>query len=703
MVGSKNLLNVQDDDLVFRNGYSGDYKLEDIKKAQILINGDYNFKRYDTRVNCEEVPDIAFRSAYNFEKTFSPLRASRPLSFVSSISSYNPIKFDVRDRSIRNIGGEEQREEKGDYFVSEEDYKLLLHIKNMRADHGSSETRTLKSPKRNSWFEKRWENEVALSYQDGLGRNNTSSPDLDRTRQGSNMITSSDYVMEEASPVATSFNSTNPSSLHSDAVWGKTDCEEKLKSLQINSAGLYNNDSTDIPRPDETDESFLCIKRVTQDVMLPRSLKYVGKHTTRSSQSTDKCRDEQDVDLSLDKNFKFGKATETIGGNTDSKDCINESNSSENTKFIKKHRLATSVKKIHSDELKTHENSKDTNKNPSLGSSKKSFHISYLDSLQKNPITRTDPYYDTIQTPNKFYNKESKSASVSNTNHSSQTHSSISKDQNIRVDCGRYKGYSNSILKRELSTMQQTSLKDKNLVFKNTNKRAGPVSSALKTTGTPMYQAVKGSLPSISAKTKTSTSNQFEQELESNLADTLKKIQLNKIEIPKKKLPPSTNKADLYVPKLRSPVKVHETRSEEQFNPPELKPVSPIKKRDSSLPEAIKIKKNLKPANLSISPEPSFDSNTSQKLINLNKTPPSPKKIEPVPEALEQAKKLHKPEPLPPKAQLIPEALQRATQLNKTVPSAKRVPSLPEALKKAIELQANKKRVPHHHTDPIIT
>ena len=113
------------------------YRPEDLEKAQMLLDGDYASSEIDYLQDVRPVPQMAYRSAYNYERTFSPKRGST-----------SPIRNTARRNSREHLGPSSLTFDadllsngKKQYTVSEDDYLLLQRLKHgMLVDRPSVNT-----------------------------------------------------------------------------------------------------------------------------------------------------------------------------------------------------------------------------------------------------------------------------------------------------------------------------------------------------------------------------------------------------------------------------------------------------------------------------------------------------------------------------------------------------------------------------------
>ncbi|AMD20404.1 HDL340Wp [Eremothecium sinecaudum] len=113
---------------------------DDIRKAQLLLDGVYERNISDLGENRGRLNDLAYKSAYNYERAFSPVRKKGITNYGYSIlpqSNVSANVFAMKQKPVRfdSISGEEARRE---YVVSAEDYQLLQAVKRSLASEVST-------------------------------------------------------------------------------------------------------------------------------------------------------------------------------------------------------------------------------------------------------------------------------------------------------------------------------------------------------------------------------------------------------------------------------------------------------------------------------------------------------------------------------------------------------------------------------------
>ncbi|SCU97445.1 LAME_0F19702g1_1 [Lachancea meyersii CBS 8951] len=105
------------------------YNPQDLERAQKLLSGEYpTFDERPTTFSSRNASEMAYRSAYNYEKSFSPKRNSH-----TTRSPIRPVKHpdswthdDCLDLAVSRF---DSRDSARQYMVSEEDYLLLAKLK----------------------------------------------------------------------------------------------------------------------------------------------------------------------------------------------------------------------------------------------------------------------------------------------------------------------------------------------------------------------------------------------------------------------------------------------------------------------------------------------------------------------------------------------------------------------------------------------
>lgn len=120
------------------------YPAEDFKKAQVILDGEYVSERYESEGRVGTYSEMAYRSAYNYEQTFSPKKHGRNSSLSphkqTSLSSPSKITSSrVEPPSLSKF--DDHGAHSKTFVVSEEDYLLLRKLKaNIGDDDVESES-----------------------------------------------------------------------------------------------------------------------------------------------------------------------------------------------------------------------------------------------------------------------------------------------------------------------------------------------------------------------------------------------------------------------------------------------------------------------------------------------------------------------------------------------------------------------------------
>ncbi|CDO92502.1 unnamed protein product [Kluyveromyces dobzhanskii CBS 2104] len=120
------------------------YNDDDYEKAENLLSGSYKNKpQYDTEID-RAVSSLAYKSAYNYDKTFSPKKNGS-----SNFSARNSENGTDHLERHENLGNDTRRiskfddvyknaePSKGEFVVSKEDYEMLMQMK-MKGDRVDS-------------------------------------------------------------------------------------------------------------------------------------------------------------------------------------------------------------------------------------------------------------------------------------------------------------------------------------------------------------------------------------------------------------------------------------------------------------------------------------------------------------------------------------------------------------------------------------
>ncbi len=118
------------------------YDDNDFKKAEDLLNGSYvnRSQPIHNDVADEQVSSLAFKSAYNYDKTFSPKKEKGPKvngkSNGNSSGKTGDMSYSISHMETRRVSKfddvyrvEETSKTEEGYFVSKEDYEMLMSIK----------------------------------------------------------------------------------------------------------------------------------------------------------------------------------------------------------------------------------------------------------------------------------------------------------------------------------------------------------------------------------------------------------------------------------------------------------------------------------------------------------------------------------------------------------------------------------------------
>ncbi|SCV05131.1 LANO_0H00716g1_1 [Lachancea nothofagi CBS 11611] len=105
------------------------YRPEDLERAQKLLNGDYlTSEERPNGSRLQKSSEMAYKSAYNYEKTFSPKR-NRTYTNFSAHRERSPEALGSHGHSGRTVSRFDSHESSRQYTISEEDYLLLRKFK----------------------------------------------------------------------------------------------------------------------------------------------------------------------------------------------------------------------------------------------------------------------------------------------------------------------------------------------------------------------------------------------------------------------------------------------------------------------------------------------------------------------------------------------------------------------------------------------
>ncbi|AGO12104.1 AaceriAEL262Cp [[Ashbya] aceris (nom. inval.)] len=663
------------------------YDPDDRKKAHLLLEGHYDTKRYDF-TGSDKVSEIAYESAYNYEKTFSPKKGSA----YHTVRGISPIRTPGRNSTYSIPPSNESyvpSEKK--YLVTEEEYDLLQRLKR---EHGSIDYLSLKEtfPPRYSGYysggsygydyiprssspvnydENRYPSMLSSIYNSEPSYNSRIKPHYD-TRSHGYYRPAPLYNTDWSSTLSERSLAIPTPSTATSSVFSRDHASALFDKQVTPQSPVAYGDKQPFPKTPtaETNATAFHTGSSPAEGILPSSEKEVNNTANTSP-----------VEITSDIPGKVmnNSAPKLAGLNTPS--------ASDSSSPVKQESQA-----------------------PSSQEPKKRVSVSYLESLEKSRITTTNLSVG-----------GGRSQAIMPGRSEGMISSLMKKGNGTPVQPGTpsmplaslRKGSENvvsSFLKKTAPMQYAPSMRPQRSPTRTTRDITETlIESALKITGTPTKQSRCGAPPIPVKPKKLAQIPKVEEE--PDLEDTLKSIQLNKTDAAREKSKMSDHKGEIHIPKLRSVKRDNSQLPEQKIDLPELKPVKLEPKREPSLPEALSAINNLKPA-LEPSRSPSPNSVAISKLpalaphskmgnppglpealtkrSQLTKSHPSPERKPSIPEALTKISMLNKPPPVAAKASDVPEALAKVAKLNKAPPVPKRKISMPEALKKAQELRNNK-------------
>lgn len=136
------------------------YEEQDLKRAEELLNGTFRNPDSYEKSNDRVVSSLAYKSAYNFDKTFSPKKNNQRPEFHQSKKEIKSILRADRDGSTHehlsrfdDVYHRTEPKKSEEYVVSKDDYELLMKVKKeMAFSQGDYPTRG--SPRNSSIHEK---------------------------------------------------------------------------------------------------------------------------------------------------------------------------------------------------------------------------------------------------------------------------------------------------------------------------------------------------------------------------------------------------------------------------------------------------------------------------------------------------------------------------------------------------------------------
>ncbi|AAS52422.2 AEL262Cp [Eremothecium gossypii ATCC 10895] len=676
------------------------YDPADRKKAHLLLEGHYDTRRYEF-TGSDKVSEIAYESAYNYEKTFSPKKGSA----YHTARGISPIRTPGRSSNYSIPPPKESyvsSEKK--YLVTEEEYDLLQRLKR---EHGHMDYLSLKEtypPKYSGYYsgssygydyiprssspvnyeENRYPSMLSSIYNSEMPYNSRIKPHYESRSHGYYRpapLYSTDYshtLSERSLLVPTP--STATSSIFS------RDHAPTLFDKQVTpQSPIAYGDKQPFPNtpPAEPNMTSFQAGSSPTDNILPSSGKEVDGTASNSPVES----------MSAAPGKAMNNSTPTLAG-------LSTPSPSESVSPIKQKPRAS-------------ESGSPIKKEPQESSSqvpKKRISVSYLESLEKSRVTTNNLSGGVRSQPNIIPGRSEGMISSMMKKNSGTPVQPRTPSMSLASLRKGSENVVSSFLKKTAPMQPAPSTRPQRSPTRTTRDITETlIESALKITGTPTKQSRCGA-PPIPVKPKKLTQIPKVEE-EPDLEDTLKSIQLNKTDATREKSKLSEQKGEIHIPKLRSVKRDSSQLPEQKISLPELKPVKLEPKREPSLPEALNAINNLKPA-LEPSRSPSPNSVAISKLpalaphskvgnptalpealtkrSQLTKSHPSPERKPSIPEALTKMSMLNKPPAAAAKASDVPEALAKVAKLNKAPPVPKRKISMPEALKKAQELRNNK-------------
>ncbi|AET38498.1 Bsp1p Ecym_2801 [Eremothecium cymbalariae DBVPG len=635
------------------------YTLDDRNKAQLLLDGLYDSKQYDYYLDADRVSDLAYESAYNYEKTFSPKRSSR--TNYRSPKHLSPSRSPgYRDSAFGSLKVDDRYGDRhgGKYVVSEADYELLLKLK------------------RGQYFDLHpTDMSLRPRHMDCSPEHGSSGYGVD----GASMAGNTSYFGE--------VKLSSPSSLYRD--------EGTLPVRPYSNFRSFPNGNDNAEYDVLTTGGYMSSMETELDnisipsLIPPTTAATIGSLDIAYSQKNQSSQQQHpEVKVSPSDASKINPedpSPKLLTGNesTTAEEYIVSlpTTSATNPPSLSDKKVEDTVSSPEPDNIKPNTLKTNDFANGNTNDLKGSSHVSYLESLERSKVTKVSSQWNTAETLAPPWNKNEGALSSALRKNGSPTKlrtNTIS--NNLKPFRTDPEDVVSSLLKKASPSPRMSPVKFvSRSPLKGREVTETLITSAMKTTGTPTNQS-RSAATHITIKPKKREPRQLvEPEEAPDLSDTLRKIQLNKVDVDRRRSPNKQVADDLQIPKLRSAPKEDSKPPQEPISIPELKPVKREPKREASLPEALHAINQLKQApELSRSPSPVPEA--LSKITKLSPPKPELKAEPPVPEALLRRSKLSRP-PISLKRKVSPpEALLKASNLQKAAPSPEKKESIPEAL-----------------------